>query len=172
MVLLLLLLCLGRNAVDGFVTGYIRIRTGVVKGRHAGIARFWLQSQDTNEDEMYAEGDDWKQPIGDGILDCDAEGGEVIADLSWRVAKLRLEEQNTARFLKARPRFLPYDDCRKWVQAWSRWKTEEDWRSWISMGEKRNSYIPSKPDVYYQETGDWRGWNHFLGIEDDENNFQ
>ena len=145
----------------------------MVQGRHAGIPRFWLQSQDTNEDELHAEGDDWKQPIGDGILDCDAEGGEVIADLSWRVAKLRLEEQNTARFLKARPRFLPYDDCRKWVQAWSRWKTEEDWRNWISMGEKRNSYIPSKPDVYYQETGDWRGWNHFLGIqEDDENNFQ
>lgn len=118
--------------------------------------------------------DDWKHPIGDGRLDSDGEYSHMIPDLSWRVAKLRLEEQNTARFLKAKPRFLPYEDCRKWVQAWSRWKTKEDWRNWISMGEKRNSYIPSMPDKYYQETGDWRGWDHFLGVEreDDENKFQ
>jgi hypothetical protein len=73
-------------------------------------------------------------------------GGEpgvvFMPDLAWRVAKLRLEEQNQQRFLKAMPRFLPYTECRKWVQAFSRWKTKEDWREWIAMGEKRNSYIP------------------------------
>jgi len=71
------------------------------------------------------------------------EGGAVIDDLNWRVERLRLEEQNTKRFLKAKPRFLPYDECRKWVQGWGRrWETERDWRDWISMGEKRNAYIP------------------------------
>ena len=53
--------------------------------------------------------------------------GVVIDDLSWRVEKLRLEEANTRRFLKAKPRFLPYEECRKWVQAWGRWTSEEDW---------------------------------------------
>jgi hypothetical protein len=73
-------------------------------------------------------------------------GGEpgvvYMPDLAWRVEKLRLEEQNQQRFLKAMPRFLPYTECRKWVQAFSRWKSKEDWREWIAMGEKRNSYIP------------------------------
>ena len=53
--------------------------------------------------------------------------GVVIEELSWRVNKLRLEEANTRRFLKAGPRFLPYEECRKWVQAWGRWKTQDDW---------------------------------------------
>jgi hypothetical protein len=68
--------------------------------------------------------------------------GVVLRDLSWRVEKLRLEEQNIQRFLKARPRFLPYNECRKWVQAFNRWQTEDDWNEWIAMGEKRNAYIP------------------------------
>jgi hypothetical protein len=86
----------------------------------------------------------------------------VIEDLSWRVEKLRLEERNTRRFLKAGPRFLPYDECRKWVQAWGRWKSEDDWRQWISLGEKRNPYIPSRPDEYYGNQ--WVSWEHFLGL--------
>lgn len=53
--------------------------------------------------------------------------GVLLDDLSWRVEKLRLEEENTRRFLKAKPRFLPYDECRKWVQAFNRWSTEEEW---------------------------------------------
>jgi hypothetical protein len=68
--------------------------------------------------------------------------GIVLGDLTWRVEKLRLEEQNTKRFLKARPVFLPYEECCKWVQAFGRWTTEEDWLEWIAMGEKRNAYIP------------------------------
>lgn len=88
-------------------------------------------------------------------------------DLVWRVEKLRLEEANTKRFLKAGPRFLPYNECRKWVQAWNRWETEEDWVRWIDEGEKRNSYIPSRPDIYYGNLGHWRGWDHFLGKTDD-----
>lgn len=69
-------------------------------------------------------------------------GSVVIEDLNWRVEKLRLEEQNTQRFLKSQPRFLPYRECCKWVQAFGRWKSEKDWKEWIAMGEKRNAYIP------------------------------
>ena len=83
--------------------------------------------------------EDFEEEIGD-----DADTGSVVLeDLNWRVAKQRLEEQNTKRFLKARPRFLPYEECRRWVQAWGqRWQSEEEWREWIYMGEKRNPYIP------------------------------
>lgn len=31
-------------------------------------------------------------------------------DLQWRIEKARLEEQHVKRLLKARPRFLPYDE--------------------------------------------------------------
>ena len=88
-----------------------------------------------------------------------------IEDLSWRVAKLRLEEENKRRFLKSGPRFLPYDECRKWVKAWNRWDCEDDWRRWVEDGEKRNPYIPGRPDEYYGRLNQWRGWDHFLGKE-------
>ena len=73
---------------------------------------------------MVADEEELSEGLGDGDLD---SPGNEIEDLSWRVAKLRLEEANTRRFLKARPRYLPYDECRKWVQAWSRWESEQDW---------------------------------------------
>jgi hypothetical protein len=94
---------------------------------------------------------------------------DAFTDLNWRVEKLRLEEANTRRFLKAGPRFLPYDECTKWVQAWNRWESEEEWKSWIDEGEKRNSYIPARPDEYYGNRGEWKGWDHFLGnvVEDE-----
>jgi hypothetical protein len=54
--------------------------------------------------------------------------GIVMDDLNWRVEKLRLEEANTKRFLKSGPRFLPYGECCKWVQAWgNRWQNEVEW---------------------------------------------
>jgi len=91
--------------------------------------------------------------------------GVMLEDLSWRVEKLRLEEENIRRFLKAKARFLPYEECRKWVHAFNRWSTEQEWKDWIEMGEKRNSYIPSRPDEYYTDTGDWISWDHFLGVD-------
>ena len=98
------------------------------------------------------------------------DGGVLLEDLSWRVEKLRLEEQNKKRFLKSRARFLPYDDCRRWVQAWGQhWKTAKDWNDWIAMGEKRNSYIPSRPDEYYGRLGQWVSWEHFLLTPPDSN---
>jgi hypothetical protein len=95
-------------------------------------------SDDDNEEEEEMMEDYDNVELGE-VLDT---VGIVLDDLSWRVEKVRLEEQNIQRFLKARPRFLPYNECRKWVQAFNRWNTEEDWNEWISMGEKRNAYIP------------------------------
>ena len=105
--------------------------------------------RDDDDDETFVNVDDEFCPTDDEDDSEDQVLGEeldtasvVVEDIHWRVAKLRLEEQNTRRFLKSRPRFLPYNECRKWVQALGRFQTEEDWKEWISMGEKRNSYIP------------------------------
>jgi hypothetical protein len=64
--------------------------------------------------------------------------GVVLEDLEWRVAKLRLEEANTKRFLKAGPRFLPYEECRKWVQAWgNRWQSAQEWYVFLHVVQCR-----------------------------------
>jgi hypothetical protein len=105
------------------------------------------------------EADDEEELV---LLSADVRGrpaGVVLEDLDWRVMKLKLEEENTRRFLKAGPRFLPYDEARKWVQAWGqRWTSEKEWNSWIEKGEKRNSYIPSRPEEYYRRRGKWISW--------------
>ena len=132
------------------------------------------------DDAEYIDGDDddndndddddekklnWKDE-GDGeIIGNNQEEPSVLNDLNWRVEKLRLEEANTRRFLKSGPRFLPYEECRKWVKAWYRWENEQEWKEWIDEGEKRNSYIPARPDEYYGKRGEWKNWEHFLGVE-------
>jgi hypothetical protein len=152
----LVLACLVQR-VQGFGAGFVGV--GVVGGDcrrvRPAVATCRMALDDSEEVENEEE-------IGEDL----DTGGVLLDDLSWRVAKLRLEEENKKRFLKARPRFLPYEHCKRWVQAWgSRWETEEDWNSWISMGEKRNAYIPSRPDEYYGRLGQWISWEHFLGTD-------
>jgi len=118
---------------------------------------------DEKEDKASNRKDD------ESMIDGQQEDLVSLSDLNWRVEKMRLEEANTRRFLKSGPRFLPYEECRKWVKAWNRWDTEEEWKSWIDEGEKRNSYIPARPDEYYGRLGKWQGWQHFLGKDDDLN---
>ena len=36
------------------------------------------------------------------------------------------------------------------------------------MGEKRNSYIPARPDEYYGRLGKWISWDHFLGLNKED----
>jgi len=84
-------------------------------------------------------------------------------NLMTRVNRMQLEEDHFRRILKSRPRKLPYEECAKWVQAWgNRWKSKEEWLEWIEMGEKKNTYIPNRPDEYYGRLGKWQGWDHFL----------
>jgi len=49
--------------------------------------------------------------------------------------------------------------------------TEEEWRRWIEDGEKRNSDIPSSPNVFYGKRREWKAgwWDHFL-VGAEENN--
>lgn len=102
---------------------------------------------------------------GTNIGDEDDNKGVLLQDLTWRVQRLRLEEAHVQRFLKSGPKFLPYEQCRLWVQAWgNRWTSQQEWNQWIELGEKRNSYIPARPEEYYTKLGKWVSWDHFLGV--------
>jgi hypothetical protein len=82
-----------------------------------------------NDEEDHDDDDDDEEESMFEVADFRGRpAGVVIEDLNWRVEKLRLEEANTRRFLKAGPRFLPYNECRKWVQAWGqRWSSSKEW---------------------------------------------
>jgi len=145
--------------------------------RMLGVFRLKMIDEDVFGEEDEIDGEERKESDAEGNLDDpevlnlsenDDSSAVTLDDLSWRVEKLRLEEANTRRFLKSGPRFLPYEECRKWVQAWNRWDSEKDWKQWIDEGEKRNSYIPARPDEYYGRLGKWISWDHFLGIENDD----
>lgn len=116
--------------VEGFTVSHAALTTTTANniscynlvGRRGGAAALGTAGKDEDEkkdDKQQIFNDFGEQPVG-----C---GGELIEDLSYRVNKLRLEEANTRRFLKAKPRFLPYDECCKWVQAFGRWRSKKDW---------------------------------------------
>ena len=65
---------------------------------------FLLYQNSEDEDEEEEVGD-----VGDERV--------VLNDMTWRVEKLCLEEANTRKFLKSGPRFLPYEECRRWVHV-------------------------------------------------------
>mmetsp|Transcript_13317 Transcript_13317/g.19595 ORF Transcript_13317/g.19595 Transcript_13317/m.19595 type:complete len:193 (-) Transcript_13317:61-639(-) len=126
-----------------------------------------MTTEETHDDEFSDENGDGDAAKGEDE-DMEDEFGDPnvqISEMDWRVAKLKLEEAHTRSFLKSGPRHLPYEECRKWVAAWNRWSSEEEWREWIDMGEKRNAYIPARPDEYYGRLGQWISWEHFLGVD-------
>lgn len=83
--------------------------------------------------------------------------------LRIQVARLRLEELNTQRFLKSRSVKLSYMQCKQWVQAQNMWETKIEWYKWIDQGENLSAYIPSDPEKYYKRNGSWVSWDDFLG---------
>lgn len=74
-----------------------------------------------------------------------------------------LEDQWMASRRKSRPRFYTYDLCKQWVQAQNLCHNQEEWISWIEMGEKRNCLVPQDPQTEYQRQGTWISWEDFLG---------
>ena len=80
-----------------------------------------------------------------------------------RIARMRLEEEHTQRFIKSRPAKLPYKECKKWVQAQNMWHSKEDWYEWVEQCESLSAYIPSDPEAYFSHSGTWISWYDFLG---------
>ena len=86
----------------------------------------------------------------------------MLDELSWRAAKIRLEDAHTQGFLKRKPVKLRYLDARRWVQANLGADTKEEFRDMVANGNLRTPYIPKNPKAWYTETGDWISWDHFL----------
>jgi hypothetical protein len=83
-------------------------------------------------------------------------------DLSWRVARVRLEEANTRRFLKAKPIKLPYDVSRLWIQRNYGVRTKREFMDLVDNGGIRTPYISKDPEAYYGMRGEWISWEHYL----------
>jgi hypothetical protein len=188
----ILLLFVNVVSMNGTVQGFcvssrrtgINVANSVARVKVYGVGNErterWMISHGKGGDDVIENGgnstDDDNQNEDAGTMysdfemfDDESDSPSPIPDFSWRVEKKRLEEANTRRFLKSKPRFLPYEECRKWVQAWGWWDSKEDWDAWIEQGEKRNSYIPTRPDEYYGKYGQWISWGHFLGKEEKGN---
>lgn len=110
-------------------------------------------SDDSNDDSTSNEAD---------FDNYDATNSNDIPDFLWRVAKVRLEEANTKRFLKSQPVKLPYAISQKWIQMNLAIKTKEEFEQLVADGELRNVYISKRPEEYYGRRGEWISWDHYL----------
>jgi hypothetical protein len=106
----------------------------------------------------------------------DATDANFMKDLSSRAEEIqvdlirdRLERANTMDFLKRKPRKLPYEDARRWIQANLGANTKEEFYDLVENGNLRTPYIPKRPEEHYSGTREWISWEHFLtGIFDKE----
>lgn len=91
---------------------------------------------------------------------------------AFQIEKTRqkLESANVQSFLKRKPRKLPYEDARRWVQANLGCDTAEEYEDLVANGNLRTPYIPKRPEEWYTGTREWISWEHFLkGCFDEEN---
>lgn len=86
-------------------------------------------------------------------------GGGSELDM-WRIERARLQEGYRRELLRRPRRYLSFNEARKWARAM--WFTEaEDWLGMLDRGEKRNPYLPRRPDLYYRDKG-WVSWHDFF----------
>jgi hypothetical protein len=84
-------------------------------------------------------------------------------ELSWRVAKLRLEEANTKRFLNRPPLKMSYLQSRQFIQRnWGPIRSKKEFEDLVSNGDIRTPYISKRPEEYYGRRGEWISWEHYL----------
>lgn len=117
-----------------------------------------MSTNSNNEGVDYAENKDDDEN--------DVEVGSKWESLYIRVARMRLEEENTKRFLRAVPAKFPYNECKEWVKKQNMWQSKEDWDAWIDLGEGLSAYIPSDPESFFTRQGIWVSWEDFLGFEE------
>lgn len=86
--------------------------------------------------------------------------------LAIEESRQQLEDANTRSFLKRKPRKLPYEDARTWVQKNLGPQTEDEFYDLVENGNLRTPYIPKQPEEYYTRTREWISWDHFLTSDD------
>ncbi|KAJ1618378.1 hypothetical protein T492DRAFT_1093122 [Pavlovales sp. CCMP2436] len=78
----------------------------------------------------------------------------------WIIQRARLQESYRSELLNRPRRYLPFLSARTWARAM--WFTSrEDWLGMVDRGEKRNPYLPGRPDEYYKDKG-WVSWDDFV----------
>ncbi len=95
--------------------------------------------------------------------DCAYLQSGIDTNAYWRVERARLEEQHNRAIRQRKRIFLSYVDACMWARRMG-FSNKEEWDEWIDLGEKRTPYITRDPQTYYEEQGTWRGWDHFLGV--------
>ena len=87
----------------------------------------------------------------------------VIDELSWRVAKVRLEEANTKRLLNRQPLKMSYVQSRQFIQRnWGPICTRKEFEDLVLNGDLKTPYISKRPEEYYGKRGEWISWEHYL----------
>mmetsp|Transcript_29614 Transcript_29614/g.61663 ORF Transcript_29614/g.61663 Transcript_29614/m.61663 type:complete len:190 (+) Transcript_29614:114-683(+) len=120
------------------------------------------KDNDSNNDNLEPLGKDDKPEIDDT---------QYLDEISWRVAKVRLEEANIQRLLRRKPIKLDYETSRRWIQMNWAPKTKEEFFDLVANGNLRTPYISKNPEEYYGERGEWISWDHYLlGSLDDGKN--
>ena len=125
---------------------------------------FSLSSSSSRNDDQ-----DLPLPQDDDDDDCNSLDNTFHQELARRSeeiqieqARTALEHQNTQSFLKRKPRKLPYEQARKWVQYNLGADTKEEFEDLVQNGNVRTPYIPKRPQEYYTLTREWISWEHFL----------
>lgn len=137
------------RTISGFITPTSSIS---VRKNRPDFLRLSMGKSSSNPDEN-----------GTDSESSDTNENVVIEDLSWRVAKARLEEEASKRsFLKRKPIKLSYEQSQKWIQRNWAIKTKEEFNDLVANGNLRTPYISKRPEEYYGERGEWISWDHYL----------
>ena len=135
------------------ISGFI-ISTSSVSMRNKGSSIIRLSMEEPNNSPDENQKDSSESSDTENV---------VIEDLSWRVAKARLEEEVSKRsFLKRKPVKLSYEQSQKWIQRNWAIKTKEEFYDLVANGNLRTPYISKRPEEYYGERGEWVSWDHYL----------
>ncbi|KAL7544637.1 hypothetical protein ACHAWF_008016, partial [Thalassiosira exigua] len=161
-VLLLLLVSAGGRRA----TAPIPAAGFVVLGRRRSSASLALSVSGKGSGE--GEGDDVSAEDSSDASSEDDDGAFDSSGLSWRLAKVRLEEANTRRFLRRKPLKLSYDDSRRWIQRNWAPSSRQEFEDLVANGNLRTPYISKRPEEYYGARGEWISWEHYLLGEDGE----
>ena len=114
-----------------------------------------------NDSHHRLEADDLPDKGDDGFLNREVQ--RRAEEFMVEKERQRLEEENFLTRLRRKPRKLPYEQARTWVQANLGVDTEAEFHDLVLNGNLRTPYIPKNPQDYYTKTREWISWDHFLG---------
>ena len=109
-------------------------------------------------DELDVNDDDHDEHDGDS-QGLPTRVGGVRGD--WRIERARLEWIERRAILQRKLRYGSFAQSSAIVQVHGL-STREEWLDWLELGEGRSPYVPSDPETYYGNRGEWLGWRIWL----------